>query len=109
LILDVLHARLGLRVRVKQHGALLAAAVAALALAALQGCSSGGDEPEAAPIAPVEELPAESGSCDAGYVYADLPWGEKCLVHGELCKQAEDAAYHEYGFHCHEDARLRRE
>lgn len=87
----------------KQHGALLVVA-AALALVAGQGCSAGGDEPET-PTPPA----VAAGACEAGYVEADLPWGQKCLVYGELCKQAEDAAYHEYGFHCHEDARLRRE
>jgi hypothetical protein len=86
----------------KQHVALLVVA-AALALVVGQGCSGGGDEPEAPTPA------AAAGACEAGYVEADLPWGQKCLVHGELCKQAEDAAYHDYGFHCHEDARLRRE
>jgi hypothetical protein len=87
----------------KQQLALLVVA-AALALVAGQGCTGGGDEPEA-PTPPA----VAAGACEAGYVEADLPWGQKCLVHGELCKQAEDAAYHEYDFHCHEDARLRRE
>lgn len=88
----------------KQHGALLVVATA-LALVAGQGCSAGGgDEPEALPPPAVA-----AGACEAGYVEADLPWGQKCLVYGELCKADQDAAYHEYGFHCHEDARLRRE
>lgn len=91
-------------VGMKQYGALLVAA-AALALAVGQGCTTGGDEPEAA----APPAPAAAGACEPGYVDADLPWGQKCLVHGELCKVDQDAAYHEYGFHCHEDARLRRE
>jgi hypothetical protein len=40
-------------------------------------------------------------TCGAGYVHANLSWGEKCLRVGQFCKIKADAEYHRYGFHCH--------
>jgi hypothetical protein len=40
-------------------------------------------------------------TCGAGYVHANLSWGEKCLRRGQYCKRSGDREYHRYGFHCH--------
>ena len=64
----------------------LAAVVAALGLAA----ASGG---------PASTGPAKT--CSAGYVHANLSWGEKCLKAGQFCKIKGDREYHRYRFHCH--------
>jgi len=37
----------------------------------------------------------------AGYVHANLSWGEKCLRVGQYCKIKGDREYHRYRFHCH--------
>jgi len=63
-----------------------AAVVAALAFAAAGGS------------------PAAAGSaktCSAGYVHANLSWGQKCLKVGQYCKIKGDREYHRYHFHCH--------
>lgn len=39
--------------------------------------------------------------CGAGYVHANLSWGEKCLRSGQYCTIKADAEYHRYRFHCH--------
>jgi hypothetical protein len=44
---------------------------------------------------------APSKTCGAGYVHANLSWGEKCLKVGQFCKIKGDREYHRYGFHCH--------
>ena len=38
---------------------------------------------------------------EAGYVHANLSWGEKCLRSGQYCKIRGDREYHRYRFHCH--------
>jgi hypothetical protein len=40
-----------------------------------------------------------SKTCPAGYVHANLSWGEKCLRAGEFCKIG-NPEYHPYGFDC---------
>ena len=40
-------------------------------------------------------------TCPAGYVHANLSWGEKCLKAGQYCKIKGDREYHRYRFHCH--------
>jgi hypothetical protein len=54
----------------------------------------------AAPIAAVR-------TCGAGYVHANLPWGEKCLRAGEFCVRGS-RAYLRYGFACPSTGHLRR-
>jgi hypothetical protein len=81
---------------VKRYAALLVAIVVAWLAA---GCGGDGG---------IAKRSGGSQRCDAGYVDAELPWGFKCLVHGESCKQDQDEAYHRYGFHCHADRRLTR-
>jgi hypothetical protein len=56
-----------------------------------------------AAIAPL----AASKSCGAGYVHANLSWGEKCLRAGEFCKVG-NREYQKYGFYCPADGHLRR-
>jgi hypothetical protein len=47
-------------------------------------------------------LPAAAAkTCSAGYVHANLSWGEKCLRVGQYCKIKGDREYHRYRFHCH--------
>src|SRR6266511_3457491 len=51
---------------------------------------------------PAAALPvAAAKTCSAGYVHANLSWGEKCLRVGQYCKIKGDREYHRYGFHCH--------
>jgi hypothetical protein len=64
----------------------LAAIVAALGFAAAGG-------------GPATAGPAKT--CSAGYVHANLSWGEKCLKAGQFCKIKGDREYHRYHFHCH--------
>ena len=83
----------------KKWGPLLVA-TASLALAA--GCGGGGNNNG-------QVVVTSNGSgkqCDAGYVTAELPWGTKCLVHGERCKAGQDEAYKRYGFTCTAERRL---
>jgi hypothetical protein len=77
---------------------LLAVTVAALALA-LAGCG-GGASTEGGPKTDITIQTRSAGNCDPGYVEATLPWGVKCLVHGELCKSGHDADYAKYDFKC---------
>jgi hypothetical protein len=52
--------------------------------------------------APAGAVPAGSAkTCPAGYVHANLSWGEKCLKTGQYCKIKGDGEYHRYAFHCH--------
>jgi hypothetical protein len=44
---------------------------------------------------------AHAKTCSAGYVHANLSWGEKCLKVGQYCKIKGDREYHRYRFHCH--------
>jgi hypothetical protein len=44
---------------------------------------------------------AQAKSCSAGYIHANLSWGEKCLKVGQYCKIKGDREYQRYGFHCH--------
>ena len=64
----------------------MAAVAAALALALFGG-------------GPASARPAKT--CPAGYVHANLSWGEKCLKAGEYCRIKADSEYHRYPFHCH--------
>src|SRR6266508_2764913 len=51
---------------------------------------------------PAAALPvAAAKTCSAGYVHANLSWGEKCLRVGQYCKIKGDREYHRYRFHCH--------
>ena len=45
--------------------------------------------------------------CSAGYVHANLSWGEKCLRAGEFCKVG-NREYRRYGFYCPASRHLRR-
>ncbi len=63
-----------------------AAVVAALAFAATGGNSA---------------TAGAAKTCPAGYVHANLSWGEKCLKAGQYCKIKGDREYHRYHFHCH--------
>src|SRR5258707_4344402 len=55
-----------------------------------------------APATSVQAAPtAAAKSCSAGYVHANLSWGEKCLRVGQYCKIKGDREYHRYRFHCH--------
>jgi Protein of unknown function (DUF3761) len=38
-------------------------------------------------------------TCPAGFVHANLSWGEKCLRAGEFCKVG-NSEYRRYGFAC---------
>ena len=82
----------------KKWAPLLAAA-ASLALAA--GCGGGGGNGQV-----VVTSKSSGKQCDAGYVTAKLPWGTRCLVHGELCKSGKNKAYKRYGFTCTSERRL---
>jgi hypothetical protein len=54
----------------------------------------------AALLAAPARAPASSArTCGAGYVLANLSWGEKCLRAGEFCKTG-DVEYRRYGFDC---------
>ena len=66
---------------------LLVALVAAASVAIAAGAS-------AAPA-------AHAKTCSAGYVHANLSWGEKCLRVGQYCKIKGDREYRRYLFHCH--------
>jgi hypothetical protein len=57
----------------------------------------------AAPAAPF----AFAKTCRAGYVHANLSWGEKCLRAGEFCKVG-NREYRRYGFYCPPSGHLRR-
>lgn len=50
---------------------------------------------------------ASTKTCSAGYVHANLSWGEKCLRAGQFCKIG-NAQYHHYGFTCLATGHLRR-
>jgi hypothetical protein len=55
----------------------------------------------AAPGAAAGAAAAPAKTCSAGFVDANLSWGEKCLHAGEFCKIKGDTEYHRYTFHCH--------
>jgi hypothetical protein len=77
---------------------LLIFVVALLALAA--GCGGGGDSGVSKNNAQAQFL-GPGKTCGAGYVRAKVPWGVKCLVHGELCKRGRaSAGYPRWGFKC---------
>src|SRR5882724_12429143 len=58
---------------------------------------------------PAAILPtAAAKTCSAGYVHANLSWGEKCLRSGQYCKIKGDREYHRYRFHCHTGSAARR-
>jgi hypothetical protein len=76
------------------------AVVAACIVAAI---SVGAAAPAAQPIAPV----AAAKTCGAGYVHANLSWGEKCLRAGQFCKVG-NREYLRYGFVCPPSGHLRR-
>jgi hypothetical protein len=46
-------------------------------------------------------------TCSAGYVQANLSWGEKCLRAGEFCKVG-NSEYRRYGFACPTSGHLTR-
>jgi hypothetical protein len=61
-----------------------------------------------APAASVHAAPtAGAKTCSAGYVHANLSWGEKCLRAGEFCKVG-NREYLRYGFYCPSSGHLRR-
>jgi hypothetical protein len=75
-----------------------------LAIAAVSiACVLGGSAATIVQAAPV----AIGKTCGAGYVHANLPWGEKCLRAGEFCKVGNHA-YYKYGFTCPATGHLRR-
>ena len=45
--------------------------------------------------------------CSAGYVHANLSWGQKCLRAGEFCKVG-NSEYKRYGFVCPSTGHLKR-
>ena len=88
-------------VLVKKLAALLLAS-ASLGLAAA-GCGGGGNDTASG----TADMAAQGKKkCEAGYIDARLPWGRRCLVHGQYCRKSRDKAYHKFGFHCHTSARL---
>jgi len=61
-----------------------------------------------APAASVHAAPsAAARTCSAGYVHANLSWGEKCLRAGQFCKVG-NREYRRYGFYCPASRHLRR-
>jgi hypothetical protein len=50
---------------------------------------------------------AAAKTCSAGYVHANLSWGEKCLRAGEFCKVG-NREYLKYGYYCPRSRHLRR-
>jgi hypothetical protein len=52
-----------------------------------------------ASAAPLTKRQLEARACPAGYLDAQLSWGEKCLRTGEYCKVG-NIEYHAYGFDC---------
>ncbi len=83
--------------------ALILPLAAALAFAAA-GC--GGNGKTAPTVATTSTGTIAGFSCDPGYRAAALPWGNKCLVHGQYCRGGQDEAYAAYGFRCTVDRRL---
>jgi len=63
-------------------------------VAAVAGWGAGGSPAATFPTAAAK-------TCPAGYVHANLSWGEKCLRSGQYCKIKSDREYHRYRFHCH--------
>ena len=61
----------------------------------------------AAPVAEPAVPSAIEKTCGAGYVHANLTWGEKCLRAGEFCKVG-NREYLRYGFYCPPSGHLRR-
>jgi len=49
--------------------------------------------------APARAPASAAKTCSAGYVLADLSWGQKCLRAGEFCKTG-NLEYRRYGFDC---------
>jgi hypothetical protein len=57
---------------------------------------------------PASSAPAAlAKTCGAGYVHANLSWGEKCLRSGQFCKVG-NREYLRYGFSCPPSGHLRR-
>ena len=72
-----------------------------LVLACVTAAIAGGSAWGAAGT-PAAAVPAAvAKTCSAGYVHANLSWGEKCLRVGQYCKIKGDREYHRYRFHCH--------
>jgi hypothetical protein len=65
-----------------------------------------GSSAAAHPISAASPL-AVAKTCSAGYVHANLSWGEKCLRAGEFCKVG-NREYRRYGFYCPASGHLRR-
>jgi hypothetical protein len=86
----------------KKWGPLLVAVVS-LALSAGCGGSAGNDQVRGDSVVTSN---SSGKQCAAGYVTAKLPWGTKCLVHGERCKSGKSKAYKRYGFTCTSQRRL---
>lgn len=80
----------------KQRLALLAVVAAGLAAPAWA-------------VAPgaLASVSAVAKTCSAGYVHADLSWGQKCLRAGEFCKVG-NRQYVRYGFVCPSSGHLKR-
>jgi hypothetical protein len=75
----------------------------AIAVIAAGTALSGGYLAPSASSAPA----AIAKTCSAGYVHANLSWGQKCLRAGEFCKVG-NSEYKRYGFVCPASGHLRR-
>jgi hypothetical protein len=75
----------------------------AIATVAIATALSGGALTASASSTPL----AAAKTCSAGYVHANLSWGEKCLRAGEFCKIG-NAEYKKYGFYCPPTGHLKR-
>jgi hypothetical protein len=70
-----------------------------LVLVVLLACAVVGGAGGATASSPSPAAAVAALSCPAGYVDAQLSWGEKCLREGEFCKIG-NPEYHAYGFDC---------
>ncbi len=78
----------------------------ALLLLVISGAFVGSSAAPAHSLSAASPL-AVAKTCGAGYVHANLSWGEKCLRAGEFCKVG-NREYRRYGFYCPSSRHLRR-
>jgi hypothetical protein len=78
----------------------------ALLVLVLSSAFAGSSTAPAHSLSAVSPL-AVAKTCSAGYVHANLSWGEKCLRAGEFCKVG-NREYRRYGFYCPSSRHLRR-